>query len=156
MATPIQVVQEIEPAKLADIPLADVPGVVTWGSVADATAVTYSIRTGLPGRQHEWGIGTKVTTAGKAYLHRTAGGVSAGNGGSGALVNFSCAAELTLSVPGSAPVGQQNTTGTTQQTAAGAGAAIKADSTTTGGVGSTAYTFADVVRALKNDGLLAS
>jgi hypothetical protein len=52
--------------------------------------------------------------------------------------------------------GAQNTTGTTQQTAAGSGAAVKVDSTTTGGTGTTAYTLADVVLALKHLGLLAS
>lgn len=47
------------------------------------------------------------------------------------------------------------TTGVTQQTAAGAGAAVKVDSTTTGGVGSTAFTVGDVVAALKKLGVLA-
>lgn len=48
------------------------------------------------------------------------------------------------------------TTGVTQQTTAGAGAAVKVDSTTTGGIGSKAYTVADVVAALKTMGVLAS
>jgi hypothetical protein len=55
---------------------------------------------------------------------------------------------------GATPVVQPSTTGTTQQTVAGSGAAVKTDSTTTGGTGSTAYTVADVVLALKNLGLL--
>lgn len=57
---------------------------------------------------------------------------------------------------GATAVVRQNTTGTTQQTAAGSGAAVKVDSTTTGGTGSTAYTVGDIVLALKNYGLLAS
>ena len=46
-------------------------------------------------------------------------------------------------------------TGVTQQTAAGVGTAVKVDSTTTGGVGSTAFTLGDVVGALKQVGILA-
>lgn len=46
-------------------------------------------------------------------------------------------------------------TGVTQQTAAGAGVAVKVDSTTTGGIGSTAFTLGDVVAALKKVGVLA-
>ncbi len=57
---------------------------------------------------------------------------------------------------GGTKVPQQNTTGTTQQTSAGTGTAIKTDSTTTGGVGTTAYTVADIVLALKNYNLLAA
>jgi hypothetical protein len=45
-------------------------------------------------------------------------------------------------------------TGVTQQTAAGAGAAVKVDSTSTGGIGSTAYTVGDVIAALKTMGVL--
>lgn len=46
------------------------------------------------------------------------------------------------------------TVGVTQQTAAGAGAAVKVDSTTTGGIGSTAFTVGDIVAALKTMGVL--
>jgi hypothetical protein len=54
------------------------------------------------------------------------------------------------------PVVQQSTTGTTGVTAAGAGTALKDDTTMTGGVGTRAFTVPDVIRALKNYGLLAS
>lgn len=55
---------------------------------------------------------------------------------------------------GAAPVGQQNTTGTTAGFTAGSGTAMNNASTSTGGLGSTAYTFGDLVRALKRLGLL--
>jgi hypothetical protein len=54
------------------------------------------------------------------------------------------------------PVVQQATTGTTTGFTAGAGTAVLSDSTFTGGTGSAAYTIGDVVKALKNLGLLAS
>ena len=53
------------------------------------------------------------------------------------------------------PVVQQNTTGTTTGTSAGSGTALHANATITGGVGSTAYTVGDIVKALKQLGLLA-
>jgi hypothetical protein len=54
------------------------------------------------------------------------------------------------------PVAQQNTTGTTTGFVANSSAnASYNESTYTGGVGTTAYTVGDVVRALKNLGLLA-
>lgn len=54
------------------------------------------------------------------------------------------------------PVAQQNTTGTTTGFVANSSAnATYNESTYTGGVGTTAYTVGDVVRALKNLGLLA-
>jgi hypothetical protein len=49
---------------------------------------------------------------------------------------------------------QQDTTGTTGGFTAGAGTAMNSASTSTGGTGSTAYTFGDVVLALKTLGFL--
>jgi hypothetical protein len=58
-------------------------------------------------------------------------------------------------VDGTIPVSAQGTpSGLTTVTSAGSGTALKADTTTTGGTGSTAYTFADVVAALKASGAL--
>jgi hypothetical protein len=54
------------------------------------------------------------------------------------------------------PVIQQATTGTATGFTAGAGTAVNDASTFTGGVGATAYRLSDVVRALKNLGLMAS
>jgi hypothetical protein len=57
---------------------------------------------------------------------------------------------------GATPVVLHTTTGNVAGFAAGAGTASKSDSVWTGGVGSTAYTVGDVVRALKNLGLMTS
>jgi hypothetical protein len=54
-----------------------------------------------------------------------------------------------------APVAQQNTTGTTTGFTAATGTAVLSASTFTGGVGATAYTLGDVVKALKAYGLMA-
>ena len=53
------------------------------------------------------------------------------------------------------PVVQQSGTGETSGFTAGTGTTTRADSTFTGTVGSTAYTISDIVKALKNLGLLA-
>jgi hypothetical protein len=53
------------------------------------------------------------------------------------------------------PVVQPATTGTTTGTSGGSGTALHANATFTGGVGSTAYTVGDIVKALKTLGLLA-
>ena len=53
------------------------------------------------------------------------------------------------------PVVQQSGTGETTGTTGGSGTALHTNATITGGVGSTAYTIGDIVKALKNLGLLA-
>jgi hypothetical protein len=57
---------------------------------------------------------------------------------------------------GATPVVQPATTGTTTGFTAGAGTAVRDDSTFTGGTGATAYRISDVVLALKQLGLLAA
>ncbi len=52
------------------------------------------------------------------------------------------------------PLAQHSATGQTAGFTAGAGTAVLDDSTFTGGTGSTAYTIGDVVKALKNFGLI--
>lgn len=54
----------------------------------------------------------------------------------------------------STPVGQPSSTGETSGVTAGAGTPVTDDATFTGGVGSTAYTISDIVKHLKNLGLL--
>jgi hypothetical protein len=57
---------------------------------------------------------------------------------------------------GVTPVAQPSTTGTTTGFTAGAGTAVLSDSTFTGNTGTAAYTIGDVVKALKDLGLLAA
>ena len=81
--------------------------------------------------------------------------------GTTATVIDVAATTLTLSLTnigffGAAAVAQQGTTGTAAGFTAGAGTAVTDDSTFTGNVGSKAYRISDIVRALKNLGLLAS
>lgn len=57
---------------------------------------------------------------------------------------------------GVTPVVQPSTTGTTTGFTAGVGTAVLSDSTFTGNTGSAAYTIGDIVKALKNLGLLAA
>ena len=54
------------------------------------------------------------------------------------------------------PVVQQATTGTITGHTAGSGAGVTEDSTFTGDTGTTAYTIGDIVKALKNLGLIAA
>lgn len=54
------------------------------------------------------------------------------------------------------PIAQPSSVGQTAGFTAGSGAAVKDDSTFTGGVGSKAYTIGDIVKHLKNEGLIAS
>lgn len=54
------------------------------------------------------------------------------------------------------PAAQPSSTGETTGFTAGSGTAAKDDSTFTGNVGSTAYTVGDIVKHLKNLGLIKS
>lgn len=69
---------------------------------------------------------------------------------------FSSPTDSTLGFFGATPVAQPDTTGTTTGFTAGSGTAVLDDSTFTGDTGSTAYTIGDVVKALKDLGLLAA
>lgn len=57
---------------------------------------------------------------------------------------------------GNTPISQPTTAGNTTINNAGSGATIKADTTSDGGLGGTAYTMSDLVRHLKQLGLIAS
>jgi hypothetical protein len=57
---------------------------------------------------------------------------------------------------GTTPVAQPSTTGETAGFTAGAGTAVNDQSTFTGNVGTKAYRLSDIVKALKQLGLIAS
>lgn len=59
-----------------------------------------------------------------------------------------------LSFYGASPVTQRATTGTTTGFTAGSGTAVNDDSTFTGDTGTRAYTIGDIVKAMKELGLL--
>jgi len=79
-------------------------------------------------------------------INSTTGAVTTTMTLSGALAGFY----------GVTPVAQPSTTGTTTGFTAGVGTAVLSDSTFTGNTGSAAYTIGDIVKALKNLGLLAA
>lgn len=66
------------------------------------------------------------------------------------------AATDTVGFYGATKVAQPATTGTTTGFTAGSGTAARADSTFTGNTGTAAYTVGDIVKALKDLGLLAA
>ncbi len=80
----------------------------------------------------------------------TDGGSGAGNPGSVKIAH----ATDKMAFFAVTPVGQPQTTGTTTGFTAGSGTGMNNDSTSTGGSGSAAYTFGDVILALKQLGLL--
>ncbi len=60
-----------------------------------------------------------------------------------------------LGIYGATPVIQHSSTGETVGFTAGVGTAVNDDSTFTGNIGTTAYTISDIIKALKNIGLIA-
>jgi hypothetical protein len=83
------------------------------------------------------------------------GGTKTGSGVVG-VVKIQAAAADPLGFYGATPVAQPSGTGETTGFTAGSGTAVNDDSTFTGNVGSTAYRLSDVVKHLKNLGLIAS
>lgn len=76
--------------------------------------------------------------------------------GSSSGTKIGTATSQKLSFFNNSPVVQPSSTGQTAGFTAGGGSAAKDDSTFTGGVGTKAYTTGDIVRHLKNLGLIAS
>ena len=100
------------------------------------------------------GAGTGTGAGGSIILQ------TAATGSSGTSVNalstvLEIADDDTIGFFGATPVAQQSGTGETTGFTAGAGTGVNDDSTFTGNVGATAYRINDVVKALKNLGLLA-
>jgi len=109
--------------------------------------------------------GANLTLAGGAGTGTGAGGhlifQTAAAGGSGSSLNsLATMLELTddskIGFFAATPVVQQSGTGETTGFTAGSGTAVNDDSTFTGNVGTAAYRISDVVKALKNYGLLAA
>jgi hypothetical protein len=71
-------------------------------------------------------------------------------------IKFGTATTQKLGFYNATPVVQQATTGTTTGFTVNSGTTVRDDSTFTGNSGTKAYTVGDIVRALKNLGLLAA
>ena len=69
--------------------------------------------------------------------------------------NIASSPSQKISFHGAAPSIQHTSTGETAGVTVGVGTTIKNDSTFTGNTGTKAYTVSDIVKALKNKGLLA-
>ena len=74
---------------------------------------------------------------------------------SGTGTQIATAANQKLAFHGVAPGTQHSSTGETVGFTAGSGTSANDDSSYTGNVGSLSYTVADIVKALKNKGILA-
>lgn len=88
------------------------------------------------------------------------GGAAGGNGKfyihNGTANVFECNYDDEIGFFGATPVSQPSGTGETTGFTAGSGTGVNDESTFTGNVGSTAYRINDIVKALKNLGLIAS
>lgn len=104
--------------------------------------------------------GALTDAAGLTWNTSGSGALTLGDGatlvvGTSTGTKIGTATSQKLSLWNATPVVQPNGTGETTGFTAGAGTAVKADSTFTGNVGSTAYNISDIVKALKQLGALA-
>lgn len=110
-------------------------------AAADGTsALTFTASTGAVALS-----GASLTVSAKNIITDTTTGMKIGT-----------ATTQKLGFYNATPVVQPATTGTTTGFTAGSGTAAKDDSTFTGNTGTAAYTVGDIVKALKNLGLLAA
>lgn len=112
--------------------------------VDDATAAAQRTTLGLGTADTPTFGGLTIADAGNIVLNATTG------------TKIGTATGQKLGFYNATPVIQQAGTGETTGFVAGSGTAVNDDSTFTGNVGSTAYRISDIVKALKNLGLLAS
>jgi hypothetical protein len=112
--------------------------------VDDATAAAQATTLGLGTTDAPTFNGLTIADAGNVILNTTTG------------TKFGTATGQKIGFHNATPVIQQATTGTTVGFTVAAGTAVNDASTFTGNVGATAYRISDIVRALKNLGLMAS
>ena len=118
-------------------------------AAVDTGAVNAADGTGALTIANTTGLTTFVANVAIANGKNVAVGTTTGT-------KFGTSASQKIGFFNATPVAQQNTTGTTAGFTAGAGTAVLSDSTFTGNTGTKAYTIGDIVRALKNLGLLAA
>jgi hypothetical protein len=110
---------------------------------------------------HVWFQAQRVDSATTTYnitLNEAGGNVGIGMASPGHRLDVTGSARFNgnLGFYNATPVAQPNTTGTTTGFTAGTGTAVNDASTFTGGVGTRAYRISDIVKALKDLGLIAS
>lgn len=98
-------------------------------------------------------VGLSLLAAPYDIAQLSYGGYTFSIGGGGVNVNNGGAP---LGFYGATPIGQPTGTGTSAGFTANTGTPVLSGSTSTGGVGSTAYSLGDIVAALKNLGLITS
>jgi hypothetical protein len=126
-------------------------GTTSWKAVGPAEAFQY-----LDGAVAGVGAASKAAVLGEngAFTFPTGAVLSAATTGAGLTIGGAAAQKIGFF--GATAVGQPSTSGLTTGFTAGSGTAMNNVSTSTGGTGSTAYTFGDVVFQLKTLGLLKS
>lgn len=125
-------------------------GTGTWKTVGPAEAALY-----LDGVTPGTGAASKAAVLGANGNFAFPGGAIL-SGGTASGLQLAGTATQKLGFFDATPVVQPATTGTTTGFTASSGTAMNSASTSTGGVGSIAYTFGDVVKNLKALGLLDS
>ena len=94
--------------------------------------------------------------AGGHIIFQTAAAGATGTGLNSLSTLFEIGDDSSLGFYGASVIAQPSSTGETTGFTAGAGTGVNDDSTFTGNVGSTAYRISDIVKHLKNLGLIAS
>lgn len=136
-----------------------------WTTGLDMSGATFTntIAIKIPAATSVYfGTSARVSGTGTAGITITTGdatdsGRLSGDDGADVAVQWkSNGSAALLGLFGATPVVQPATTGETVGFTAGAGTAVLDDSTFTGNVGATAYRISDIVKALKNLGVLAA
>lgn len=126
-------------------------GTAAWKTAGPSEAFAY-----LDGAVAGVGAASKAAVLGAngAFTFPTGAVLSAATSGAGLQIGGAAAQKIAFY--GTTAVGQPSTSGLTTGFTAGSGTAMNNVSTSTGGSGTTAYTFGDVVFSLKTLGLIKS